>query len=55
MAIELAKLCHSYDRDIQAAAIITRIVFYHIEDAMIMDQVRKYFVAWAWSKLDLNL
>ncbi|CAK0772526.1 putative Response regulator [Gammaproteobacteria bacterium] len=43
LAIELAKLCHSYDRDIQAAAIITRIVFYHIEDAMIMDQVRKVF------------
>ncbi|CAK0765021.1 putative Response regulator [Gammaproteobacteria bacterium] len=43
LAIELARLCHIYDRDVQAAAITTRTVFYYIEEAAIMNQAREVF------------
>ena len=43
LAIELARLCHLYQRDVQAAAIMTHVVLHHIEDTIIMDQAREVF------------
>ncbi len=43
LAIALARLCHAYDRDLQAAAIMTHVVLHHIEDTIVMDQAREVF------------
>ena len=43
LALELARLCHVYDRDVQAAAILTHVVLHHIEDSLVMEQTRGVF------------
>ncbi|CAK0768154.1 putative Response regulator [Gammaproteobacteria bacterium] len=43
LAIEFAKLCHTYDRDAQAAGIMTHTVLHHVEDTAIMDRAREVF------------
>jgi len=43
LAMELARLCHAYDRDVQAAGIMTHTVFHYIEDPLMMDRAREVF------------